>query len=272
MRTRTGARVSNNRKEFKNSTKFAKKEENMASIVKIPSTAGRDFDFLAFSFNGKHSWDDFKIYRTSDGSRYNEPLTPTLQDITAEVPGGDGVYFFGTTHRQKNFDINFAFERMTEAQFREMKKWLNGKELGDLWFEEAPYKVYTAKVTGSAVIKTLCFEEDNQRVYKGEGSVTFTAYWPYAHTPDYIKTPEGTLLNGNYHTSYQRFRNYQYIKEQLPNYTKDSCGDLPFHFIAYLDPVSGEGSTRNSVLTENQNGVGVEYSSNTNSGIDITNS
>jgi phage-related protein len=137
------------------------KEEIMAeSIVKVPSTADKDFDFLAFSFKGKHSWDDFKIYRTSNGERYNEQLTPTLKDITAEVPGGDGMYYFGTTHQQKNFNIDFAFDSMTEAQYRGMKKWLNGKELGDLWFEEAPYKVYTAKVTGSATLKTICFEED----------------------------------------------------------------------------------------------------------------
>ena len=28
-----------------------------------------------------------------------------------------------------------------------------------------------------------------RRVYKGEGSITFTAYYPYAHTPDGILKP-----------------------------------------------------------------------------------
>jgi phage terminase large subunit-like protein len=53
-----------------------------------------------------------------------------------------------------------------------MKKWLNGKNVGDLWFAEAPHKVYTAKVTGSATISALAFSPgDGQRIYKGTGTV-----------------------------------------------------------------------------------------------------
>lgn len=157
------------------------------SRVKVPSQEAQGMDFLAFSFNGKHSWDDFHIYRTSDGDRYNENLTPTLTDKTAEVPGGDGMYYFGTTHKQKDFNISFAFDSLTEVQLKELKKWLNGKEMGDLWFQETPYKVWTAKPAGNSSIKYIPFDDENgQRVYKGEGTVQFTAYWPYAHTPDYV--------------------------------------------------------------------------------------
>jgi hypothetical protein len=67
-----------------------------------------------------------------------------------------------------------------------MKEWLSGKEMNDLWFAEAPYKVYCAKVTGHPVLKYIPFEEDGKRIYKGEGTVQFTAYWPYAHTPDFV--------------------------------------------------------------------------------------
>lgn len=170
----------------------------MESIVKVPSVAG-DMDFLAFSFNGKHSWDDFGIIRTSDGDRYNENLVPAMQDKTAEVPGGDGMYYFGTTHKQRDFNINIAFDNMSEVKYREMRQWLNGKETGDLWFSEAPYKVYTVKPTGTPSLKTLCFDRYNEttgcneRVYKGEGTIQFTAYWPYAHTPDWI-APAGELF------------------------------------------------------------------------------
>lgn len=165
------------------------------SIVKVPSTASGDFDFLAFSFNGKHSYDDFGIYRTSGGDRYEEKLVPNMNDKTAEVPNGDGMYYFNTTYKQREFPISFAFEHLTEEQLRSMRRWLSGKELGDLWFEEAPYKVYTAKVTGQPSIKVIPFDETytegsvqkTRRIYKGEGSVTFTAYWPYAHTPDSIE-------------------------------------------------------------------------------------
>jgi phage-related protein len=38
-----------------------------------------------------------------------------------------------------------------------MKQWLNGKNIGDLWFSEEPYKVYSAKVTGSATITSIAF-------------------------------------------------------------------------------------------------------------------
>ena len=171
------------------------------SIVKIPQNVHADYDFVAFSFNNKHSYEDFGIVRVSEGSRYNENLSPTLTDKTAEVPGGDGTYYFNTQHKQKVFNISFAFDGMSEAKLREMKQWLNGKDMADLWFAEAPYKVYTAKVTGAPQMKYVCFDQYNEetgkteRVYKGEGSVTFTAYWPYAHTPDYIET-ECVFVNG----------------------------------------------------------------------------
>jgi predicted phage tail component-like protein len=179
------------RKEFENFTKFVlkmrEKEEIMAeSIVKVPLDATMDYDYIAFSFNGKHSYEDFGIYRTSDGDRYNENLIPTLQDKTAEVPGGDGMYYFGSTHKQKEFNISFAFDNISETQLAEMKRWLNGKDVGELWLSEAPYKVWSAKVSGQPTFKYLPFEINGKRVYRGEGSVKFVSYYPYAHTPDFV--------------------------------------------------------------------------------------
>jgi hypothetical protein len=84
------------------------------SIVKVPKDSSMDYDYIAFSFKGKHSFEDFGIYRTSDGDRYNEELMPTAQDVTAEVPGGDGMYYFDTKHKQKVFNISFAFEGLAE--------------------------------------------------------------------------------------------------------------------------------------------------------------
>ena len=182
------------------------------SIVKVPSQEAQGMDFLAFSFNGKHSWDDFHIYRTSDGDRYNENLTPTLTDKTAEVPGGDGMYYFGTTHKQRDFNISFAFDSLNEVQLKELKKWLNGKEMGDLWFQEAPYKVWTAKPAGNSSIKYIPFDDENgQRVYKGEGTVQFVAYWPYAHTPDFVAYDVFDLKAGE-EFSFGRVVNKLYFK------------------------------------------------------------
>ena len=43
----------------------------------------QDFDFMGFTYNGKHSYRDFGIYRTSNGDKYEESLIPTLQEKTA---------------------------------------------------------------------------------------------------------------------------------------------------------------------------------------------
>jgi hypothetical protein len=38
-------------------------------------------------------------------------------------------------------------------------------------------------------LKTLCFDDENgQRVYKGEGTIHFTCYYPFAHTPIFMDT------------------------------------------------------------------------------------
>jgi predicted phage tail component-like protein len=191
---------------------MSEKEENMAeSIVRIPKN-NTDYDFIAFTFNNKHSYEDMNIIRTSDGNRYNEDLAPTINDLTAEVPGGDGMYYFNTHHKQKVFNISFAFDHLEEAKLYELKRWLNGKDMGDLWFAEAPYKVYTAKVTGQPNLKMLCFNEDGKRIYKGEGTVQFTAYWPYAHTPDIIQRWDGNdwinVGSGLVASNYNKFINY----------------------------------------------------------------
>lgn len=181
------------------------------SVVKVPNNANNDQDFIAFSFNGKHSYDDFGIIRTIDSDRYDENLAPTLEDKTAEVPGGDGQYYFGTLHKTKTFNVNIAFENMTEKKFREMKQWLNGKELGELWFSEAPYKVWTAKVVGTPILKYIPFEINGQRIYRGEGTIQFTAYWPYAHTPDYVLRQTYNLGNGEWHTFFESIPGGSYL-------------------------------------------------------------
>lgn len=236
----------------------------MAVIVKIPQK-NVDYDFIAFSFNGYHSYEDFGIYRTSNSSRYTESLAPTLTDKTAEVPGGDGTYYFSTKHKQKAFSINFAFDHMEEKQFIKLKQWLNGKNVAPLWFAEAPHKVYSVKVTGTPNINYVCFEEFDTtnkkivKIYKGEGTIQFTAYYPYARTPDYIELSDGTRLAGNHYGSYRNFFNYELIKETLPNYPamddNNQFGDLPFTFVAYLDDVDSE---RNSKIKITANGI--EYS------------
>lgn len=144
----------------------------------------QDFDFIGFTYNGKHSFDDFGIYRTSDGNRYNDNLVPTMTDKTIDVPGGDGQIFFYTNHKNKQFSISIAFDNLKEEQYQNMRKWLDGKGVYDLIFDEYPNKIYSAKVTGTPSLKTVCFEEEEERIYKGEGNIQFTCYYPYAHSEE----------------------------------------------------------------------------------------
>ena len=146
-------------------------------------------DYLGFSYGTKtdgtpmHS-SDLGIVRVSDGSRFNENLLPTMQDKTVQVPGGDGTYYFGSYYTQRQFNISFAFDALTETDIARLKTHFGDKKIHDLIFDETPYKVYSAKVTGTASIKYLAFDEGSgrERIYKGEGSIQFTCYTPFARS------------------------------------------------------------------------------------------
>lgn len=135
-------------------------------------------DFIGFSFN-EHRSESLGIVRVSDGTRYNEDLVPTTQDKTVQVPGGDGFYYFGSDYTQRQFSINIAFDELNEKQFRELQQVFGTKELGKLVFDERPYKYYMVK-SGKPQLKYICFGKEGERIYKGEGTLTFTAYYPFA--------------------------------------------------------------------------------------------
>ena len=136
-------------------------------------------DYMGFTYNGIHS-SDLGIVRTSDGSRFNENLLPTSQDKTVQVPGRDGTYYFGSYYTQKPINVSFAFDNLSEQQIEFLKMHFGDKKPHPLVFDEVPYKTYMAKVTGTATIKHIPFDENDARVYKGEGTIQFTCYQPYA--------------------------------------------------------------------------------------------
>lgn len=138
-------------------------------------------DYMGFTYNGVHS-SDLGIVRTSDGSRFNENLLPTIQDKTVQIPGRDGAYFFGSYYTQRQFSVPFAFDSMSEKNVRDLKALLGDKQVHELIFDETPYKTYHAKVTGNAQIKHIVFDEGEgkERIYKGEGTIQFTCHQPYA--------------------------------------------------------------------------------------------
>lgn len=137
-------------------------------------------DFFGFQFNGVHT-SDLNIVRVSDGSRYSENLSPVFQDKTAQVLGSDGTLYWESFDTNKVWTIQVAFDELSEMQYRRLRQVFNGKTMGELIFDELPFKAYTAKVQSSPQFKTICFDTpDGARVYKGEGTINFIAYYPYA--------------------------------------------------------------------------------------------
>ena len=137
--------------------------------------------FIGFTFGGRHS-SKMGIFRTSKSNRYSTELIPKLREITYENQTSDGQYYWGTEYSKKDINISFAFYGLDEAQLNLLKKTFNDKKIHNLILDEEPYKVWSARLTGSSIINYICFEDDNKRFYCGEGDFTFSAYYPFARS------------------------------------------------------------------------------------------
>lgn len=227
-----------------------------------------DYDFMGFTYNGVHSIRDLQVYRVSDGSRYTFDLVPAITDKTMEIPGNDGMYFFNSYHKQRQFSINIAFNHLTETNLRRLRQLFNGKTVGELIFDEMPYKAYAAKITGTPTIKAICFDEEIsegsrtlERIYKGEGTIQFTCYLPYAYSVDWCwvstvdeTTKEETIgkqdIDGRLATSFAENEMYPTYNEWIGaaglvnqilvegNYQNN--GDVPAPFVVTLKNVSAD--------------------------------
>ena len=151
-------------------------------------------DFCGFKWRGEHS-SDHGIVRVSDGSRYNDTILPAFQDTTQKMPGSDGTLYWESFYTNKTFSINIAFDHLTEDDYRKLRQWLNGKDRGELVFDEAPYKAYTVKIKDPPQLKTICFMEDGKRIYKGEGTISFVAYYPFARGVYKFETDTKDIIN-----------------------------------------------------------------------------
>lgn len=165
-------------------------------------------DFIGFTFDGVHS-SELNILRVSDGDRYSEALIPEIEDQTVETKGKDGVYYYGSFYTSRDIEINIAFDSVTEEQYRNIRRLFGQKKICKLIFDERPYKVYYVKVAEPITLETICFDEEEyewishndqennggyipgsinhkqytgnyKRIYKGEGTIRFIAYDPFA--------------------------------------------------------------------------------------------
>ena len=175
-------------------------------------------DFTGFKFGNIHS-SDLGIIRVSGGDRYDEVLHPEIKDRTTEIPGLNGEYYFGSDFGTRSFDIEIAFDHLTEKQFRKLRKVFGTKYIQELIFDECPYKKYMAKLESPVELSYVCFDEPNytwqqmdgigrtqaeranhnrkvydgttQRIYKGEGKMTFICHFPFAKSNFKVLPEEG---------------------------------------------------------------------------------
>lgn len=150
--------------------------------------------YLGFTFNEKHSIDDFNLYRTSTSNRYELNLSGNPSDSTEDIGGANGTYVFKDTVKNLTWDIPVAFDNITEAQFALMKKTFDGMGMYYLHFDEDPDDndhTYRARVQSPPNFTFVCFDEETEkgtpnsweegglyyrRIYKGEGNIKFICY------------------------------------------------------------------------------------------------
>lgn len=151
-------------------------------------------DFIGFTIDGIHS-SRLGIIRVSESSRFTENLLPAFSDKTVQIPGGDGVYYFGREYSTRSFSISIAYDNLKEKQIRQIRRLFYTKTTHSLIFDEYPYKMYNVVVQSPPQLKFLCFDDENgERVYKGEGTISFVSHVPYAITKNkYLEDYTGTI-------------------------------------------------------------------------------
>lgn len=218
---------------------------------RITKTVGQDTVEVSYYLR------DFGLYRVSNSNRYNDTLTPTIKHTTVEVPGGDGMYWFGSQHTQKQFTVKFAYDSLEEKDLYTLRDLFKGKNRLHIIFDEYPYKYYDVVVSQAAQFDYVPFTEDRtvgnaqgpRRIFKGEGSVQFTSYTPYAIGTikywDKTEAPQNTWANWDElqgttkiltHTAY----NIKGVDrwnggEGNKNYGLWNGGDLPCDFLLSFD-------------------------------------
>ena len=123
-------------------------------------------DMVGFYFGDYHT-SQFGLVRVSSGNRYTEYLFPTLKTNTVDNNSIDGSLYFGTNKSTRTFQIDLAFDSVTEDDLRDIKEWLTG--VHPLIFDERPYVAYTCTLNSAPQIKFLTFNENGNRVYKEIG-------------------------------------------------------------------------------------------------------
>lgn len=190
-------------------------------------------DFIGMEYNGVHS-SALGFVRTSNGDRYNLSLLPSFEDQTAQVQGRDETYYFGLNYTDKNISIDIAFDEINESRFRKITKLFSDRKPHKLILDESPYKYYNVKIAESPEIDYLCFDNGGERIYKGEGSLSFVAYNPFAQSTYKYLT--------DYNSDTMKYWDFKVTKDVVPilnnkiYYTRDSWDNYtPIIFTDEID-------------------------------------
>ena len=244
-------------------------------------------DFTDFRFGGEYS-SELGITRVSSGDRYEESLHPDIEDITAEIPGLDGSYYFGTNFKPKNIEVKIAYDYLDEEQFRKLRRVFNPKDTKELIFDEEPYKRYIAKVESPIELSYVCFDEREKvvdsprdgvrrdrsdsdkeweqvepyrytekikRIYRGEGTINFICYFPFAKSafkiiPTGEEEEDWAVYSGILTADeYQGMDVYDPETETINVY---NGGDLNTGFRLYIPGAPSEGITLSYKRNENE--------------------
>ena len=116
-------------------------------------------DYVGFTYAGKHS-SQFGILSVSSGDRYMRTLSPEFSDIVTNVNGKDRTYYFGTIYNRRSFQLNCAFDSITEQEYRELRLWLKTDTISPFTFDETPYVQFFAKVASPPQFSFITFEDE----------------------------------------------------------------------------------------------------------------
>ena len=176
-------------------------------------------DFLDFYYNGKWA-SELGLVKVNNGKRQDDEVLPASKDTTIDIPGNDGVYYVNSKYQQREFKIDFAYDGLSEDDIKKIREWLAPQKECRLIFSERPYKYYMAKPKSAPKLSYIAFDtSDGGRVYKGEGSVQFVCYYPWARSVAKNMKELNTTLGPLYEVTSQQL-------EGSNLYTTNSDGTL----------------------------------------------
>lgn len=210
-------------------------------------------DFLDFYYDGKWA-SELGLIKVNNGKRQDDEVLPASKDTTIDIPGNDGVYYVNSKYQQREFKIDFAYDGLSEDDIKGIREWLAPQKECRLIFSEHPYKYYMAKPKSAPKLSYIAFDaSDGSRVYKGEGSVQFVCYYPWARS---VATKKDDLEaffnkgheNNNSDVKYYTVTDQQLIGSNIADNNKavtlssdnngfiiNNCGQLPSPFKLYFD-------------------------------------